>query len=87
MTRPTEAFASSGVVYMVADWTNYDAGIAAFLKRHGRTGIPLYLLYPADPDAPPQVLPQILTAELVLRELRAAHAGAAIESSSGQPDS
>ena len=34
----TEAFAAHGVVYMVADWTNYDADIASFLKQHGATG-------------------------------------------------
>jgi thiol:disulfide interchange protein DsbD len=62
-------FDQHGVVYMVADWTNYDAGIARFLKKHGRTGIPLYLLYPADPTLPPLVLPQILTKSTVKEAL------------------
>ena len=59
------AFVDHGVVYMIADWTNYDEAIAAFISRHGRTGIPLYLMYPADPEAAPLVLPQILTADIV----------------------
>ena len=63
------AFADHGVVYMVADWTNYDADIAAFISRHGRTGIPLYLMYPADPSLEPLILPQILTADTVREAL------------------
>jgi thiol:disulfide interchange protein DsbD len=67
----TAAFAEYGVAYMVADWTNYDADIAALLRQHRRTGIPLYLMYPADPAAQPLLLPQILTRGTVLEALRA----------------
>ena len=56
---------------MVADWTNYDADIAAFLRRHNRNGIPLYLMYPADPDLEPLLLPQLLTRGTVLEALDA----------------
>ncbi|MEE4145494.1 MAG: protein-disulfide reductase DsbD [Halieaceae bacterium] len=66
----TAAFAAHGVAYMVADWTNYDADIAAFLRRHKRNGIPLYLMYPADPALEPLLLPQILTRNVVLDALR-----------------
>ncbi len=66
----TAAFADRGVVYMVADWTNYDADIARFLERHGRSGIPLYLLYPADLSQSPLLLPQILTKSTVLDALK-----------------
>ncbi len=31
----TAAFAEHGVVYMVADWTNYDPEIADFIAQHG----------------------------------------------------
>jgi thiol:disulfide interchange protein len=65
------AFEHHGVTYMVADWTNYDADIARFIKDHGRTGIPLYLMYPADPSQPPLLLPQILTTGTVLQALEA----------------
>ena len=66
----TAAFAAQGVVYMVADWTNYDADIAAFLQKHKRSGIPLYLMYPADPSEEPVILPQILTRSIVLDALK-----------------
>jgi thiol:disulfide interchange protein DsbD len=60
-TDATEAlFAARNTVYLVADWTNYDARIADFLSDMGRSGIPLYLLYPAEPGAAPLVLPQLL---------------------------
>jgi thiol:disulfide interchange protein len=65
----TEAFAAHGVVYMVADWTNYDADIAAFLRQHRRNGIPLYLMYPGDPNGEPLLLPQILTHDTVIDAL------------------
>ncbi len=63
------AFKHHGVVYMVADWTNYDANIARFIGEHGRTGIPLYLMYPADPGEPPLLLPQLLSDATVLAAL------------------
>jgi thiol:disulfide interchange protein DsbD len=60
-TDATEAlFAARDTVYLVADWTNYDARIADFLSDMGRSGIPLYLLYPGRPGAEPLVLPQLL---------------------------
>lgn len=65
------AFAGYGVTYMVADWTNYDPEIARFIESHGRTGIPLYLMYPADPASMPLLLPQILTSATVLEALEA----------------
>ncbi|PLW81080.1 disulfide bond formation protein DsbD [Kineobactrum sediminis] len=65
------AFAEHQVTYMIADWTNYDAAIADFLREHGRTGIPLYVLYPAEASAQPVILPQLLTRKIVLEALRA----------------
>ncbi len=66
-----QAFADHGVVYMVADWTNQDADIAALLKKHGRNGIPLYLAYAPDAGKPPIILPQVLTRQTVLDALQA----------------
>ena len=59
----TAAFAESGVVYMVADWTQYDPVIGAFVTSHGRSGIPLYVMYPPNDD--PFILPQLLTPGIV----------------------
>jgi len=64
-----QAFADHNVVYMVADWTNQDADIAALLKKHGRNGIPLYLMYAADTSTAPLLLPQLLTKQTVLEAL------------------
>lgn len=64
-----QAFAAHGAAYLVADWTNQDPQIAALLTKHGRTGIPLYLLYAADPATPPLILPQLLTKNIVLEAL------------------
>lgn len=54
-----QAFAAAGVVVMRGDWTNGDPVITAFLERHGRSGVPLYLWYGAG-EAEPRLLPQIL---------------------------
>jgi thiol:disulfide interchange protein/DsbC/DsbD-like thiol-disulfide interchange protein len=59
-----DAFAKAGAVYMKADWTNRDAVIAKELSDHGRAGVPLYLMYPANGGAPKE-LPQLLTEGLV----------------------
>jgi thiol:disulfide interchange protein len=64
-----QAFADHDVVYMVADWTNEDARIAGLLKKHGRNGIPLYLMYSADTSTAPLILPQLLTKQTVLEAL------------------
>jgi thiol:disulfide interchange protein DsbD len=66
-----QAFSDHDVAYMVADWTNEDPAIAALLEQHGRNGIPLYLMYPADPTADPLILPQLLTKQTVLDALAA----------------
>ena len=63
--RARAAFDDSGVVYMIADWTKYDEAIGAFVKSHGRNGIPLYVMYPANPNDPPVILPQLLTPSLL----------------------
>ena len=66
-----ETFADYDVAYLVADWTNENPDIATLLKKHGRNGIPLYLMYAADPAADPLVLPQLLTRQTVLEALEA----------------
>lgn len=68
--RVQAAFAEREVVYMVADWTLYDARITALLEAYQRNGIPLYLMFvPGEERA--RVLPQILTENGVLRALEA----------------
>jgi thiol:disulfide interchange protein DsbD len=50
-----------------ADWTNRDPAIAAELAAHGRSGVPLYLVYPR--GGAPVVLPELLTPDIVLESL------------------
>jgi len=63
-----EAFERHGVVKLRADWTNGDPTITKLLQQFGRPGVPLYVLYPGK-SAPPIVLPELLTRNLVLEKL------------------
>ncbi len=66
-----DAFAKTGAVYMVGDWTNRNAQIAAVLDEFNRPGVPLYLVYGAKgQDA--VVLPQLLTEGVVTAALETA---------------
>ncbi|ESQ81887.1 protein-disulfide reductase DsbD family protein [Asticcacaulis benevestitus] len=56
--RVLKAFRRTGTVYMVGDWTRQDAGITAYLRTFGRSGVPLYVYY--EPGHKPVVLPQVL---------------------------
>lgn len=63
-----ELFSNNNVLMLKADWTLYDPIITAELARHGRNGVPLYLLYPAT-GGQPEILPQILTTKTIQRAL------------------
>jgi thiol:disulfide interchange protein DsbD len=71
LDRPpvVQAMHAAGVVRLKADWTRRDATITAELNRWGRSGVPLYLYFPAA-GRPPRILPELLTDELVLAALR-----------------
>ncbi|MBS0353859.1 MAG: thioredoxin family protein [Proteobacteria bacterium] len=68
----TAAFRQAGITYLKGDWTNQDPQISAHLAEFGRSGVPLYLLYPAGGGNAPQVLPQLLTPATVLSAIAAA---------------
>lgn len=51
------------------DWTNENPNITAVLTQYKRSGVPLYLVYPADTGKPAEVLPQILTLNMVIKAL------------------
>jgi len=61
-------FARRGVTAMRADWTNRDDTISRALAEHGRSGVPLNLVYGG--DGPPEVLPTVLTPSVVLEALQ-----------------
>jgi thiol:disulfide interchange protein/DsbC/DsbD-like thiol-disulfide interchange protein len=73
LTSPGVAVAMerAGAVYLVGDWTRRDDAITAELQRHGRSGVPLYLLY-APGSAEPRILPQLLTQGVVIDALQQA---------------
>lgn len=60
-----DAFARGDITYLKGDWTNRDSAITEFLKRFNRSGVPLYLFYPAA-ETTPRELPQILTPDMVI---------------------
>lgn len=55
------------IKYLEADWTRKDGDIAQKLEEFGRTGVPLYLLYPSQGE--PIILPEILTEDRLVRYL------------------
>ncbi|CDG39793.1 protein-disulfide reductase DsbD family protein [Asaia bogorensis] len=64
-TQATQAaMARYGVITLRGDWTQRNPAITAFLRKHGRDGVPFYLFVPAHGAA--VVLPQILTPGLVI---------------------
>jgi thiol:disulfide interchange protein DsbD len=63
-----QAFKTAGITYLKGDWTKANPEITALLEKFGRAGVPLYLYYPGH-GAEPRVLPQLLTAGLVLDEI------------------
>jgi thiol:disulfide interchange protein DsbD len=57
------------IAYLVGDWTNRDPEITRFLQQFGRSGVPLYVYYPADNSSKAVVLPQVLTENILLDAL------------------
>jgi len=80
------AFAQRNVLLLRADWTSRDAEITAALAAFGRSGVPLYALYPADQSKPAALLPAVLTSGIVISALeRATGSRAALTSGAGVP--
>ncbi|HVJ07371.1 MAG TPA: thioredoxin family protein [Acidisarcina sp.] len=59
----------SGMVLLRADWTQHDGMIAQTLAQLGRSGVPTYAIYPASATEPPRLLPEVLTAGIVIDAL------------------
>lgn len=62
----TVAMAEKGIIYLKGDWTNNDPEITAVLKQYETSGVPLYLMFPADTLKPAEKLPQILTEGILI---------------------
>jgi thiol:disulfide interchange protein DsbD len=63
------ALLKGSVVTMKADWTTQDPAITAKLASLGRASVPTYVLYPAAARSAPDVLPELLSKDLVLNAI------------------
>lgn len=71
--KVTQKLKELGVVPMKADWTNQNAEITRMLKRFNRSGVPLYVIYPAKSPEHPLKLPDgIITTQQFLSSLKEA---------------
>jgi thiol:disulfide interchange protein len=62
-------FSANKVTLLKADWTQYDPEITKQLASINRSGVPTYVIYPASPTASADVLPELLTKDIVLTAL------------------
>jgi thiol:disulfide interchange protein DsbD len=72
-----EKFKELDVVAVKADWTNRNPDITRLLARFGRSGVPLYVVFPAGRPEQAIVLPEVITEGIVLDALEKA-AGSAV---------
>lgn len=64
-------FVQKGVTRLKADWTRRDEKIARTIESFNRSGVPLYLWYPDPDNASPEILPQLLTEQMLVDRLTA----------------
>jgi len=67
--KVTEKFKALHVVTMKADWTKQDPQITSLLKKFNRSGVPLYVIFPAHRPTQPIIVPEPVTQEIVLEKL------------------
>ncbi len=53
-----------------ADWTQYDPRITAELAGVHRSGVPTYVIYPAGKTSNADVLPELLTRDIVSKAIQ-----------------
>lgn len=66
------AMAELSVVPLKADWTRRDPVITEWMRRFKRSGVPFYIVLPANPDAAPIVLGEVITTDSVVTALKTA---------------
>ncbi len=72
--RVERAFVDGNVLLLRADWTSRDPEITTVLASFGRSGVPLYVLYPSSSTAAAEILPAVLTPGLVVESVARATA-------------
>jgi thiol:disulfide interchange protein len=65
-----KTFDELNVATIKGDWTNTDPSITALLQEYGRSGVPLYLWFPANSTEKATILPQLLSQDLLLKVLK-----------------
>jgi len=64
-----EKIRALNVVPMQADFTNGDAQVTKLLNKFHRSGVPLYVIFPADKPTEPIVLPEVINQGMMLEKL------------------
>ncbi|MBX2992778.1 MAG: thioredoxin family protein [Bacteroidetes bacterium] len=64
-----ERLNGDNIISMKADWTNRNEAITRLLQKFGRSGVPLYVVFPAGRPTEPIVLPEVITTGIVLDAL------------------
>jgi thiol:disulfide interchange protein DsbD len=67
-----EKLKTSGIVSLKADWTSRDPDITRLLGKFGRSGVPLYVVFPAGKPDQPIILPEVITSGIVIEALERA---------------
>ena len=65
-----QTFDALNVATIKGDWTNTDPKITELLQEYGRSGVPLYLWFPANSSGKAIILPQLLTSDLLINALK-----------------
>jgi len=68
-TAVRTAMSDLGIVPLKADWTRQNPEITEWLRRHGRAGVPMYLIIPADASKEAILLPEVITQGMVIEAL------------------
>lgn len=69
-----ERFKALNIVPLKADWTAQDAEISELLRKFGRSGVPVYVVFPAGHPNEPVVLPEVISKQIVIDALNKAGA-------------
>ena len=68
-TEVQHQFSKNNVTLLKADWTQYDPEITKQLASVRRSGVPTYVIYPPTTNSFADVLPELLTKDIVLAAL------------------
>jgi thiol:disulfide interchange protein/DsbC/DsbD-like thiol-disulfide interchange protein len=64
-----QKFKSTGIIPIKADWTNRNPDVTRLLSKFGRSGVPLYVIFPPGKPNQPIVLPEVITIGMVIDAL------------------